>query len=126
MRWAVVPSGADCTNFSKKAMELRRMMSGQYDASDAILEIHAGAGGTDAQDWAGMLLRMYTRWIERQGFKLPLLIGGATTSRAHTAVKIAPFYSEPVVHVLDASRAVPVTTSPVSYTHLTLPTNREV
>jgi len=51
------------------------------------------------------------REMERQGFKLPLLIGGATTSRAHTAVKIAPFYSEPVVHVLDASRAVPVTTT---------------
>ena len=46
--------------------------------------------------------------------KLPLLIGGATTSRAHTAVKIAPHYSQPVVHVLDASRAVPVTTSLLS------------
>jgi len=54
------------------------------------------------------------REMERQGFKLPLLIGGATTSRRHTAVKIAPHYSEPVVHVLDASRAVPVTTSLLS------------
>ena len=54
------------------------------------------------------------REMERQGFKLPLLIGGATTSRAHTAVKIAPHYSEPVIHVLDASRAVPVTTSLLS------------
>jgi 5-methyltetrahydrofolate--homocysteine methyltransferase len=54
------------------------------------------------------------REMERQGLKLPLLIGGATTSRAHTAVKIAPHYSEPVVHVLDASRAVPVTTSLLS------------
>ncbi|MGO9794828.1 MAG: methionine synthase [Terracidiphilus sp.] len=54
------------------------------------------------------------REMERQGMKLPLLIGGATTSRAHTAVKIAPHYSEPVVHVLDASRAVPVTTSLLS------------
>ena len=52
--------------------------------------------------------------MERQGFKLPLLIGGATTSRAHTAIKIAPHYSEPVIHVLDASRAVPVTTSLLS------------
>jgi 5-methyltetrahydrofolate--homocysteine methyltransferase len=52
--------------------------------------------------------------MERQGFKLPLLIGGATTSRAHTAVKIAPQYSEPVVHVLDASRAVPVASSLLS------------
>jgi 5-methyltetrahydrofolate--homocysteine methyltransferase len=54
------------------------------------------------------------REMERQGFKLPLLIGGATTSRAHTAVKIAPHYSQPVVHVLDASRAVPVTSSLLS------------
>jgi len=54
------------------------------------------------------------REMERQRFKLPLLIGGATTSRAHTAVKIAPQYSEPVVHVLDASRAVPVATSLLS------------
>ena len=54
------------------------------------------------------------REMERQGFQLPLLIGGATTSRAHTAVKIAPLYSQPVVHVLDASRAVPVSTSLLS------------
>src|SRR5258708_21670360 len=52
--------------------------------------------------------------MERQGSKLPLLMGGAPTSRRHTAVKIAPHYSEPVVHVLDASRAVPVTTSLLS------------
>ncbi len=54
------------------------------------------------------------REMERQGFKLPLLIGGATTSRRHTAVKIAPNYSEPVVHIIDASRAVPVTTNLLS------------
>ncbi|HET9177445.1 MAG TPA: methionine synthase [Terriglobia bacterium] len=48
------------------------------------------------------------REMEREGFDIPLLIGGATTSRAHTAVKIAPAYSQPVVHVLDASRAVGV------------------
>ena len=52
--------------------------------------------------------------MERQGFTLPLLVGGATTSRTHTAVKIAPHYSGPVVHILDASRAVPVTTSLLS------------
>jgi 5-methyltetrahydrofolate--homocysteine methyltransferase len=46
--------------------------------------------------------------MERSGFKIPLLIGGATTSRIHTAVKIAPNYSAPVIHVLDASRSVPV------------------
>ena len=52
--------------------------------------------------------------MERQGFTTPLLVGGATTSRAHTAIKIAPHYSSPVVHVLDASRAVPVTTALMS------------
>ncbi len=52
--------------------------------------------------------------MQRQGFTVPLMIGGATTSRAHTAIKIAPHYSQPVVHVLDASRAVPVTTSLLS------------
>ncbi len=52
--------------------------------------------------------------MERQGFTIPLLVGGATTSRAHTAIKIAPHYQQPVVHVLDASRAVPVTTSLLS------------
>ena len=54
------------------------------------------------------------REMERLGFKVPLLIGGATTSKAHTAVKIAQHYSEPVVHVLDASRAVPVMSSLLS------------
>jgi 5-methyltetrahydrofolate--homocysteine methyltransferase len=52
--------------------------------------------------------------MQRLGFTTPLLIGGATTSRAHTAIKIAPHYEAPVVHVLDASRAVPVTTSLLS------------
>jgi 5-methyltetrahydrofolate--homocysteine methyltransferase len=57
------------------------------------------------------------REMERQGIKLPLLIGGATTSKAHTAVKIAPGYTEPVVHVLDASRAVPVVSNLISAEH---------
>ena len=57
------------------------------------------------------------REMERQGLKLPLLIGGATTSKAHTAVKIAPGYGQPVVHVLDASRAVPVVSNLVSAEH---------
>ena len=54
------------------------------------------------------------REMERLEFKVPLLIGGATTSRAHTAIKIAPHYSEPVIHVADASRAVPVAASLLS------------
>ena len=54
------------------------------------------------------------REMERQGFTMPLLIGGATTSRVHTAVKIAPFYKQPVIHVLDASRAVGVVSNLIS------------
>ena len=49
-------------------LELAALLSGTYDASDAIATINAGAGGTESQDWAEMLLRMYTRWAERQGF----------------------------------------------------------
>ncbi len=52
------------------ALELRALFSGEYDRNDAVAEIHASAGGTDAQDWAEMLLRMYTRWAERRGFEL--------------------------------------------------------
>ena len=50
------------------ALETQSLFSGPYDANDAIVELHAGAGGTDAQDWAEMLMRMYTRWAERRGF----------------------------------------------------------
>ena len=49
------------------------MLSGEADANDTYLEIHAGAGGTESQDWAQMLLRMYTRWAERRGFKVEVL-----------------------------------------------------
>ncbi len=51
----------------------RAMLSGKYDAEDALLAIHAGAGGTDSQDWAEMLRRMYLRWAERRGFKVEVL-----------------------------------------------------
>ncbi|MGA8297796.1 MAG: peptide chain release factor 2 [Acidimicrobiales bacterium] len=49
-------------------LELRSLFSGEHDERDAVCEIHAGAGGTDAQDWAEMMLRMYQRWAERHGF----------------------------------------------------------
>ena len=50
--------------------ELERLLSGTYDAEGAVLSINAGAGGTDAQDWALMLMRMYTRWAEQHGMKV--------------------------------------------------------
>ena len=50
--------------------ELQQLLSGTYDRKGAILTINAGAGGTDAQDWAEMLLRMYTRWGEQEGYKV--------------------------------------------------------
>ncbi|MCX7856252.1 MAG: peptide chain release factor 2, partial [Anaerolineae bacterium] len=53
--------------------EFRLLLSGPHDKGDALLAIHAGAGGTDSQDWAAMLLRMYLRWCERRGFKVECL-----------------------------------------------------
>jgi len=51
-------------------LELQSLFQGEYDESDAIAEVHAGAGGTDAQDWTEMMLRMYSRWAERRGFSV--------------------------------------------------------
>jgi peptide chain release factor 2 len=53
-------------------LELRALFNGEHDERDAICEVHSGAGGTDAQDWADMLLRQYTRWAERRGFDVEL------------------------------------------------------
>ncbi len=53
-------------------LEEQRLFSGDYDAGDAVVTVHAGAGGTDSQDWAEMLLRMYLRWAERRGFKVEM------------------------------------------------------
>src|SRR6185369_6644048 len=50
--------------------ELEALLSGEADANDSYLEVHAGAGGTESQDWANMLLRMYTRWAEQHGYKV--------------------------------------------------------
>ncbi|MBQ1553175.1 MAG: PCRF domain-containing protein, partial [Clostridia bacterium] len=55
------------------SMTLTTLLSGEYDKNNAILNFHAGAGGTEAQDWALMLYRMYNRWAERHGFKVSLL-----------------------------------------------------
>lgn len=66
---------AECDGFQKKLEEMRLMtlLTGEYDAKNAILTFHAGAGGTEAQDWAEMLYRMYNRWGERHGYKVQTL-----------------------------------------------------
>lgn len=53
--------------------ELELLLNGPYDKNNAILEIHSGAGGTESQDWASMLLRMYTRWAEKKGYQVEIL-----------------------------------------------------
>ena len=56
-----------------EALRLRLLLNGKYDKNNAIISVHAGSGGTDAQDWAEMLFRMYTRWCEKKGYKSKLL-----------------------------------------------------
>ncbi|MHA1536801.1 MAG: peptide chain release factor 2 [Alphaproteobacteria bacterium] len=97
--------------------QLETLLSGEADANDAFLEVHAGAGGTESQDWAEMLARMYSRWAERRGFKIEWIqespgeeagiksatmrITGAnaygwlkTESGVHRLVRISPFDSQ--------------------------------
>jgi len=61
---------ADTLKESTNALEVQMMLSGEHDANNAIVSIHPGAGGTESQDWAAMLYRMYLRWAERRGFKV--------------------------------------------------------
>ncbi|MBQ3054376.1 MAG: peptide chain release factor 2 [Clostridia bacterium] len=58
---------------SYNALNLETLLSGPYDKNNAILTLHSGAGGTEAQDWTQMLLRMYTRWAERRGYSIKIL-----------------------------------------------------
>ncbi len=99
------------------SMEIESLLSGEADGNDCFLEVHAGAGGTEAQDWAEMLLRMYTRWAERRGFKVEWLEESAgeeagiksatlkvaghnaygwlkTESGVHRLVRISPYDSQ--------------------------------
>jgi len=71
----VADAEASIGDIQKRAEHLRlqSMLSGEADANDSYLEVHAGAGGTESQDWAEMLFRMYTRWAERHGYKLQLI-----------------------------------------------------
>ncbi len=107
-------------------LQLESLLSGEADANDCFLEIHAGAGGTESQDWAEMLLRMYTRWAEAHGFKLEWIeespgeeaglksvtvkVVGAnaygwlkTESGVHRLVRISPFDSQARRHTSFAS-----------------------
>ena len=70
---------ADLQGFEKRlaALEFRRMFSGEMDANNAYVDIQSGAGGTEAQDWAEMILRMYLRWAESHGFKAELMEASA-------------------------------------------------
>jgi 5-methyltetrahydrofolate--homocysteine methyltransferase len=104
-----------CNNY--EVIDLGVMIS-----ADKILAA-AREHGVDAVGLSGLITPSLDEMVhvakemEREGFNLPLLIGGATTSKAHTAVKIAPHYSQPIVHVLDASRAVGVVSSLLSDVH---------
>jgi peptide chain release factor 2 len=107
-------------------LQLESLLSGEADANDCFLEIHAGAGGTESQDWAEMLLRMYVRWAERRGFKLDWIEESAgeeaglksvtvkvigdnaygwlkTESGVHRLVRISPFDSQARRHTSFAS-----------------------
>ncbi len=80
---------------SVESFELRMMLSGEYDDADAILTINAGAGGTDAQDWASMLLRMYIRWAENRNWQVELLdkLDGEEAGIKSATIKITGKYS---------------------------------
>ena len=82
-------------NKDLEKFELEQMLSGEYDSADAILTINSGAGGTDAQDWASMLLRMYTRWVEKQDWKSELLdkLDGEEAGIKSATIKITGKYA---------------------------------
>jgi peptide chain release factor 2 len=67
-----ITSGVKALVAELDRLELRALFTGEHDERDAICEVHSGAGGTDAQDWTDMMLRMYTRWAERRGFAVEL------------------------------------------------------
>lgn len=87
----------ELTNLKRQLekFELEQMLSGEYDSADAILSINSGAGGTDAQDWANMLLRMYLRWVEKRGWKSELLdkLEGEEAGIKSATIKISGKYA---------------------------------
>ena len=70
---ASVISDYDSLEAEIESLRLELLLNGKYDRNNAILSIHAGTGGVDAMDWASMLLRMYTRWCEKKGYKVRLI-----------------------------------------------------
>ena len=68
-----IVDGLDSISSRLEQMELRLMLTGEFDENNAILNIHPGAGGVDAQDWAGMLMRMYLRWCDQRGYQTEIL-----------------------------------------------------
>ena len=76
-----------------EAMSLATLMTGEYDSSNAMLSFHAGAGGTEAQDWVQMILRMYTKWADRHGFKTEVLdiLEGDTAGIKSASIRIEGF-----------------------------------
>ena len=70
---ADLAAGLDALEQGVQAGETKKMLGGEHDRRNAIVSIHPGAGGTESQDWAEMLLRMYLRWAERRGFKRELI-----------------------------------------------------
>ena len=80
---------------SMDKFEIRLMLSGEYDEADAILTINAGAGGTDAQDWASLLLRMYLRWAESRNWKVDLLdkLDGEEAGIKSATIKVSGKYA---------------------------------
>lgn len=93
----ITTSFNDVKNLEKELekFELQQMLSGEYDLSDAILTINAGTGGTDAQDWASMLLRMYLRWAEKREWKVELLdkLDGEEAGIKSATIKICGKYA---------------------------------
>ena len=71
--WELLEADLDSVGKEIKLFELKTILNGPYDQNNAILEIHPGAGGTESQDWAGMLYRLYTRYAQRKGHKIEVL-----------------------------------------------------
>jgi peptide chain release factor 2 len=125
---AIAEAEAELARIAEKLsrLELESLLSGEADANDCFIEIHPGAGGTESQDWAAMLLRMYMRWAEKSGFKMELVdelpgeeagiksatikVSGhnaygwaKTESGVHRLVRISPFDSNARRHTSFAS-----------------------